>query len=368
MAGRNDFGVLRTEFLADARAHRAAELWTERLGVPEDLALSSVIGTWVSVGVWAMRETDAGTLPGDGVAAVHAATLMPRSVCRTAVSILTDVGLLAPSPGGLAIAEFAAWYRPILARRAQNRESAAAARAAARKPIRSQRRKKARNGAKQPQRQRDGDKAATPQNADVDAASAPRPPDVPPTSAPRHADVLPHRTVPDRTEGLPPTPSPVPEQPIADRTPLTPSERAAAAVIASAIRTTELRLPDPPELAGPIAELADVERRRQAAWRRGGSDHGLEAESRRLAESIAAGRRAHRQAVCERLRLGGSDARSIVEQYRTSEVLTGPTGCRVPLRVACLAAAREARASAREIRRAGAETAAVEPQRELAGA
>lgn len=124
MPGRNDFGILRSDFAADERANRAAELYAEKGLASEDVALGAVAGHICMLGLYAMRETDTGTLPADGVAFVHAATMMPRSVCRVVIECLTSAGLLRPIPeGGLYLVGFRDCYGPIIEARKDNAEA-----------------------------------------------------------------------------------------------------------------------------------------------------------------------------------------------------------------------------------------------------
>lgn len=130
MAGREDFGILRSRFLTDDRAGRAADLYAEKGLAREDMALATVCGHITQLGLWAMRETDDGVLPGDGVAVVNHATLMPRSACRLVIELLTEAKLLRPVEGGLYLVGFLDCYASILNQRASNREYARNARKA----------------------------------------------------------------------------------------------------------------------------------------------------------------------------------------------------------------------------------------------
>lgn len=370
MAGRNDYGVLHSEFLADDRAHRAAELYVERFGVPEAFALAAVVGHHTELGLWAMRETDDGVLQGDGVAALHVATLMPRSACRPVVDVLVEVGLLVRCDAGVAIVGFQAAYASVLGRRAQNRDAAARAREAA---AAARAEADARRGARRPKapRTRPGASAAAPKRDPDEAVlrehgtrvpgipepkSAPPTPHVAPTSAPRHADVADQRIGSVRIEENPPTP--LADPPDADPrpvpgTPLTPSEHAAARVIASALLVGEVRLPDPPSLDGARRRLVEVERRRLEAARDGSPLRAsLDLEAKALTDEITATRRRDRDRLVTGLRAGHGWTRPVVEDLRTSDAPTGPAGARVPLRVACSKAAAEARAASRELSRA----------------
>lgn len=124
MAGREDFGILRSGFLTDDRAGLAADLYTAKGLAREDMALATVCGHIVQLGLWAMRETDDGVIPGDGVAAIHQATMMPRSACRTVIELLLEAKLLRTEKGGLYLVGFVDCYASILNQRAANREYA----------------------------------------------------------------------------------------------------------------------------------------------------------------------------------------------------------------------------------------------------
>ncbi len=132
MAGRNDFGILRAAFMADTRAHTAAGLFVDRGLAVETTGLATVSGVVVQLGLWAMRETDDGVLPGDGVAAAQVATLLPRAACKAALDALGDAGLVRPKSGGIYLVGFRDCYEPILDTRETNRLKARAKRAKSR--------------------------------------------------------------------------------------------------------------------------------------------------------------------------------------------------------------------------------------------
>lgn len=117
MPGRKDFGILRSSFYADDRAQDAAEKYAALGFASSDFAFAAVAGHVVQLGLWAMRETDDGVLPGDGVAAFHDATRMPRTACRDAIAALTESGLLRPVDDGLYLVGFVECYEPIVGRR-----------------------------------------------------------------------------------------------------------------------------------------------------------------------------------------------------------------------------------------------------------
>lgn len=129
MAGRQDYGVLRSEFLTDARALAAAEAYTSLGLAREEVAFATVCGHIVQLGLWAMRETDDGVLPGDAVAVVRQATLMPASMCRTIIDTLRTAGLLRDVEGGVYLVGFNDCYDSILDRRETNANANRIARA-----------------------------------------------------------------------------------------------------------------------------------------------------------------------------------------------------------------------------------------------
>lgn len=115
MSGRNDFGILRSTFLSDDRAHKAADLYAERGWAHEDLAVAMVGGHIALLGLHAMLQTDDGILPGDGVAFAHAALAVPRSMAREIVSVLETSGLLRRvENGSLYLVGFKDCYVPIV--------------------------------------------------------------------------------------------------------------------------------------------------------------------------------------------------------------------------------------------------------------
>jgi hypothetical protein len=180
MAGREDFGVLRSSFLTDARALRAADLYAAAELAHEDAALAMVAGHVAMLGLWAMRETDDGVLPGDGVSVARVATLMPTSLCRQVMAYLTEAGLLRPVEAGVYLVGFRDCYGSILDRREANREANRLARAEAAK-ARAERAEKVR--ARSPAKPRAERRGA------VSNTSAPRGDHVSNTPAPRVADV-----------------------------------------------------------------------------------------------------------------------------------------------------------------------------------
>lgn len=136
MAGREDFAIVRARLLADPRTHKAAQLYiAEGLAVPAT-ALATVVGHVAMLGIWATRETDDGTLGLEPEIPVGIACLVPATDPLTAKYIvhhLTTAGLLKrKGRKGLYVAGFADCYEPLIRRRERNRENAAAARQRAR--------------------------------------------------------------------------------------------------------------------------------------------------------------------------------------------------------------------------------------------
>lgn len=204
MAGRDDFGIIRSGLLTDARARNAAELYAQRGLAVEDTALATVCGHIGILGLWAMRETDDGVLPGDGLAVVEDVTRTSRGRARVILQTLLDAELLRPVDGGVYLVGFKSCYDSIIDRREANAESKRIARAEA---------KLAREERARALAQKEGDKKS------VTVTSSGRTKDVTRTSGQtsskdngRHADVqgtsgltvlcraVPCRAVPERSE------------------------------------------------------------------------------------------------------------------------------------------------------------------------
>lgn len=132
MGGRNDFGVLRSDFLSDDRAHAAADAYAAKGWADPNMAVAMVAGHVAMLGLHAMLHTDDGVLPGDGVAFFHAATLVPRPAAREIVTVLTEAKLLRKTEHGLYLVGFADCYRQIIDARATDRKRKAEKRAEAR--------------------------------------------------------------------------------------------------------------------------------------------------------------------------------------------------------------------------------------------
>lgn len=186
MGGRNDFGVLRSDFLSDDRAHAAADAYAAKGWADPNMAVAMVAGHVAMLGLHAMLHTDDGVLPGDGVAFFHAATLVPRPAAREIVAVLTEAKLLRKTEHGLYLVGFTDCYRQIIDARASDRKRKAEKRAEAR-------------GVGLPK--------VDAENEPTPAVSAGHPSDIPPTSTGVPTDVprpsagcptVPYRTVPYR--------------------------------------------------------------------------------------------------------------------------------------------------------------------------
>lgn len=123
MAGRDDFGILRSSLFTDDRARAAAELYAARGLAVEDTALATVAGHIGMLGLWAMRETDDGVLPKDGLAVVEDVTRTSRGRARVILQTLTDAGLLRQSGSGIYLVGFKDCYESIIERRDGNAEA-----------------------------------------------------------------------------------------------------------------------------------------------------------------------------------------------------------------------------------------------------
>lgn len=123
MPGSDHFGKLCSSLLTDQRSHRAADLYVAHGIAVADTALATVCGHVAMLGLWAMRETDDGILPGDGLPSIQTSCVTSRVTSRLIASALTDSGLLrhSSSPPGLYVSGFRDCYQGALARRASNR-------------------------------------------------------------------------------------------------------------------------------------------------------------------------------------------------------------------------------------------------------
>jgi hypothetical protein len=150
-----------------------------------------------------------------------------------------------------------------------------------------------------------------------------------------------------------------PDEPTAADEPLTAGERAAAEVVAGAIERGDVRLDPDDEQRGVDRDItgADAAKRDATGARDGNA---LAAAERKLDELTRRRReldRQHRAAAVATLRAGTSAARLLLQRWQAADVLVGPKEHRVPLRVACLAAKKGARADERDRRRAEREDA-----------
>lgn len=336
MPGSNDFAIVRARLLADDRAHRAAELYVEAGIAVAATALAAVIGHVAEIGLWAVRETDDGVLPGDGVTAIAVATMSTRNVAQAVVTALTQRDLLRVREDGVYVAGFSDCYEPLLRKRRNDAARRAQERAGKR------------------------DAASARRRSDVQRTSKRPPTDVAATS-PRGRG-LPDRTGPDRTGSSPqPSPggegggasaSPSDSEPSTDE-PFTAGERAAAAVIAEAIERGDVKLDLDDEQRGVDRDLTGADAAKRDAMR-AHDGNAYAAAERRIAElgqlrrELELKRRASAAAL---LRSGARGARELLGRWQASDVLVGAKEHRVPLRIACNAARDAARADARDRRR-----------------
>jgi len=134
MPGREDFAIIRARLMADDRACAAADLYVEDGLAVELTALSTVVGHIAQLGLWAVRETDDGVLPGSGVGIVAAATATPRSAAKRIIDALMSAGLLrdvartSDGQGGIYLVGFQDCYEAIIRKRKVDAERKAQAR------------------------------------------------------------------------------------------------------------------------------------------------------------------------------------------------------------------------------------------------
>jgi len=156
-------------------------------------------------------------------------------------------------------------------------------------------------------------------------------------------------------------PSASPHQP--DENPetdaLTAGERAAAEVVAGAIERGDVRLDPDDEQRGVDRDITGADAAKRDATR--ARDGNALAEAERKLDELTRRRREldqqRRAAVVATLRAGASAARPVLQRWQAADVLVGPKEHRVPMRVACLAAKKGARADERDRRRAEREDA-----------
>lgn len=122
MPGRRDFGILRSSFFSDARALRAATLYVERGLAVAPHGFATVSGHVVLFGLWAMRETDDGVLPEDGIAAAYDALRLSPEDCTKVIAALVDAKLLRRVPDGLYLVGFEDCYSQVLGKRRRDRD------------------------------------------------------------------------------------------------------------------------------------------------------------------------------------------------------------------------------------------------------
>lgn len=357
MAGRNDYGVLRSSLLSDDRAEKAADAMAAAGLTSKDLALSATVGVIVELGLWAMRETDDGVLPGDGIGAMRHATLMPRDACIQVIAILRAEKLLREVEGGLYLVGFRECYASILRRRETNRECAAETRSKASASRSSQREKKSRQReAKQdgihPESEQGDTSGTNSQERNLSPHVSPietdattetcdglqRQQHVSMTSATRQHDVSvtsdtngAERSVAKRSS--PPTPSGGGGSSASpgSAAPLTAGERAVAAVILAALEAGRLAVESTEDAA---------ERMRAAKFAQSGHEEDRERAKARHAELVEQARQ-RRAAAIDALRAGGPDARPWIERLQHAE----------PVRLPCVVARKGARADERDQRR-----------------
>ena len=134
MPGRRDYSIVWARAITDARVLRAAELYQEHRLARAETAHAAVLGHLAVMGLWCSRETDDGSLPGDGIAAIRAATMSSPTVAKKILEILSapDVDLLTREPLGggepgpsLRLRGVQEAYYPLLAKREGNRARAA---------------------------------------------------------------------------------------------------------------------------------------------------------------------------------------------------------------------------------------------------
>lgn len=134
MGGRGDFVVLLGRIWSDPRIVRAGELYVASKLAREETATATVVGHIAAIAQFALRETDDGVLPGDGVTAVRIATASSTSVARRVIAALMSPGvdLLTPvdrQPDVIRLRGFVDAYAPLLKSRARKAAWATAQRA-----------------------------------------------------------------------------------------------------------------------------------------------------------------------------------------------------------------------------------------------
>ena len=140
MPGREDYAKISSNLLSDDRAHDAAELYVKHGIATEETALAAVVGHVAMLGLWALRETDNGVLPGDGMRALRFAIPAPNSVLKVIRDALKESKLLRNAGrNGLYVVGFRSTYESVITRRKKDRRR------------KRDQRKKADSGSKRPQ-------------------------------------------------------------------------------------------------------------------------------------------------------------------------------------------------------------------------
>jgi hypothetical protein len=133
MPGRRDYSIIWARAITDARILRAAELYAEARIAKEDTAHAAVLGHVAMLGLWCSRETDDGSLPGNGIAAVRAATMSTPRIARAILDVMThpEVDLITRGPEpepSLRLRGVREAYEPLFKKREGNRSRAQKAR------------------------------------------------------------------------------------------------------------------------------------------------------------------------------------------------------------------------------------------------
>jgi hypothetical protein len=130
MPGRNDFAIIRARLFADERTHAAARLYVAAGLAAEPTAVAAVVGHIAALGVWAIRETDDGVLPGTGSIPLAGTAFLSMGDASKAVTALADAGFLksGTSCGSVYLAGFRDAYGSLMRERETARKRAAARR------------------------------------------------------------------------------------------------------------------------------------------------------------------------------------------------------------------------------------------------
>lgn len=124
MPGRRDYGSLANKALTDQRFKAVATLLRKDPKLLAALAVVTARGIMPHLGLWALRETDDGVLPGDGVEAVRFALGIDEADAEKVVKALRHPlsRLMKGAKGGLYLAGFRDLYGPVVKARDKNRE------------------------------------------------------------------------------------------------------------------------------------------------------------------------------------------------------------------------------------------------------